>query len=180
MAREYGEYTRRGARIAAVSVDPPEVNAAMGDKLALPFAVLSDPGGERAIKPYDVWHAERSIAKPAIIVLASDGREMYRYVGVDFMDRPDDGDVLGALDALGLSSLPEASGTAPHLDPHPSQRAMPLETLAPYMRGVQFAMGGMAERMRDPYDREQARHTAAMAERYVRAQAATRSLRQRT
>ncbi len=178
MAREYGEYSRRGAQIAAISVDPPEVNAAMVDKLVLPFPLLSDPGGDGAIKPYDVWHAERSIARPAIIVLTSDGREVFRYVGVDFMDRPDDGDVLAALDALGLAALPEPAGSAPHLEPQPSPRALALETLAPYMRGVQMAMSGMAERLRDDWDREQARRTGAMAARFVKAQAATRTLKQ--
>ncbi len=47
------------------------------------------------------------------------------------------------------------------------------------MRGVQLAMGALAERLRDEWDREQARRTAAMAERYIKAQAATRTLRER-
>ncbi|MER3420064.1 MAG: hypothetical protein C4290_05865 [Chloroflexota bacterium] len=179
MAREYGEYTRRGAQIAAVSVDPPEVNAAMVEKLVLPFSLLSDPEGEQAIKPYGVWHAERGIARPAIVVLAPDGREVFRYVGADFMDRPDDGDVLAALDLLTLPPLPEPSAPIAHLPPRPSPRAFALEALGPYMRGVQMAMGGIAERLRDPWDREQVQRTAAMAARYVKAQAATRALRQR-
>lgn len=179
MAREYGQYTRRGAQIAAVSVDPPEANAAMVDKLVLPFPLLADPGGERAIKPFGVWHADRAIARPAIVVLAPDGREVFRYVGADFMDRPDDGDVLAALEALALPALPEPPAPIAHLEPRPSPRAIALETLAPYMRGVQLAMDALAERLRDEWDREQARRTAAMAARYVKAQAATRTVRER-
>ncbi len=56
--------------------------------------------------------------------------------------------------------------------------ALALETLAPYMRGVQLAMSGIAERLRDAWDREQVARTAAMAARYVKAQAATRTLKQ--
>jgi hypothetical protein len=178
MAREYGEYTRRGAQVVAVSVDPPVANAAMVAKLALPFVVLSDPGGEQAIKPYGVWHEGRPFAKPAIVVVAPDGREVFRYVGADFMDRPDDRDVLAVLESLGLAARPEQPGPIAHLEPQPSARALALETLAPYMRGVQLAMTGMAERLRDDWDRAQVQRTAVMAERYVKAQAATRTLTQ--
>ncbi len=88
MARGYGEYARRGATVAAVVIDPPGQNAAMAEKLALPFPVLADPGGEGAIKPLGVWDEAGNMAKPAIVVVGPDGREAYRYVGVDFMDRP--------------------------------------------------------------------------------------------
>jgi hypothetical protein len=176
MARDYSEFTRRGAHIAAICVDPPAVNAAMVEKLALPFAVLSDPDGEGAIKPYGVWHDERKIARPAIVLLAPDGREVFRYVGVDFMDRPGDAEIFAALDGLDLPPLLDATGPIAHLPPQPSPRAIALETLAPYMRGVQIAMTAMAERMRDPADRAEVQRTATMAEQFIRAQAATRRL----
>ncbi len=102
MAREYEQYTRRGATIAAIVIDTPEQNAAMVAKLALPFPILSDPDGERAIKPLGVWDADGKMATPATIVLASDGREVYRYVGVDVKDRPNDDEILEALTSLGL------------------------------------------------------------------------------
>jgi hypothetical protein len=174
LARTYDEFTGRGARIAAISVDPPAANAGMVEKLALPFAVLSDPDGEQAIKPYAVWHEGRNIAKPAIVVLAPDGREVFRYAGSDFMDRPGDEEIFAALDALELPAISAGAGVIEHTEPHPSGRALALETLAPYMRGVQMAMTALAERMRDPDDRAEATRTAKMAEQFLKAQAATR------
>jgi len=173
MAREYGDYARRGAAVAAVVIDTPEQNAAMAEKLALPFPVLSDPGGERAIRPYDVWDGPGQMAKPAIVVLAPDGREVYRYVGVDFLDRPNDDAVFAALDDLGLPPIEAATDTVPRLAPAPSGRAYKLTDLGPYMRGVRFSMTAMAGRARDPFDKAEAERTAKMAERFMAAQGAT-------
>ncbi len=100
MGREYGEYLRRGATVAGVVVDAPGQNAAMAEKLALPFPILSDPDGTGGIKPLGVWDGEGRMAKPAILVFAPDGREAYRYVGVDFMDRPGDDEVVAAASDL--------------------------------------------------------------------------------
>jgi len=174
MAREYDAYLRRGATIAAVVIDPPEQNAAMAEKLALPFPILGDPGGERAIKPYDAWDATGNMAKPAIVAVAPDGREVYRYVGVDFMDRPSDDEILAALDRLGLPVIATPPTTVAHLPPAPGPRAISLPDLAVYLRGVRFAMTAMAGRARDPFDTAEAERTARMAERYLAAVGATR------
>jgi hypothetical protein len=173
MARDYGDFTRRGATIAAVSVDSPGRNAAMAEKLALPFPVLADPDGEGAIKRFAVWDAAGGIARTAIVALGPDGREVYRYVGVDFADRPSDDDLFAALDALGLPPLAVADGTVPHLPPAPSPRASKLPDLAVYMRGVRFATTALAARARDPVDKAEAERTAKMAERFIAAQGAT-------
>ena len=176
MARSYDDYLRRGATIAAVVIDSPEQNAAMVAKLALPYPILSDPDGTGVIQPYDVWDAKGSMSRPAIVVLAPDGREIFRTVGVDFMDRPHEDEVLAALDTLGLAPLDHPVATAEHLAPGPGPRAMPLSDLGVYLRGVRFATGGLAGRARDPFDRAEAERTSAMAERYIAAQAATRRL----
>ena len=173
MARAYGEYLRRGATIAAVVIDTPGQNAAMVEKLALPFPILSDPTGDRLIKPHDAWDEAGSMARPAIVVLSPASDEVYRYAGADFMDRPDDGEVLAALDGLGLPPIERAVGTVPYGEPAPGPRAVTLPNLAVYMRGVRFAMGAMAGRVRDPFDRAEAERTASMAERFIAAQAAT-------
>ena len=173
MAREYAAYLGRGASIVAIVVDAPEQNAAMVEKLALPFPILSDPDGEGAIKPYDLWDADGDLAKPAIVVVALDGREAYRYDGVDFMDRPNDDEVFAALDGLGIPPLETPVGPLPHLPPHPGPRAMKLGDLGVYMRGVRSAMKAMTARARDPFDRAEAERTLRMAERYVAAQGAT-------
>jgi hypothetical protein len=176
MAREYDAYLGRGATVAAVVTDAPGQNAAMAEKLALPFPVLSDPDGRRAIKPFGVWDEASAMAKPAIVVLAPDGGEAYRYVGVDFVDRPSDDDVLEALGALGLPLVEQPMEMVSHLFPAPGPRAVRLSELAIYLRGVRFAMTVMAERFRDAYDRAEAERTAAMAERFMASIAATRRL----
>lgn len=173
MAREYAAYLGRGATITAIVIDTPEQNAAMVEKLVLPFPILSDSDGEGAIKPYDLWDADGSMAKPAIVVVAPDGREAYRYEGVDFMDRPNDDEVLTALDGLGLSPLEAPVGPLSYLAPRPGPRAMKLGDLGAYMRGVRSAMQAMAARARDPFDRAEAERTSRMAERYIAAQGAT-------
>lgn len=174
MAREYSDYLRRGATIAAVTIDPPEQNAAMVEKLALPFPVLADLGGAQVMMGAGVWDDEGKMAKPAIVVLAPDGHEVYRYVGVDFMDRPGDEEVLAALDGLGLPPIDASLEPVPHVPPAPGPRAVVLSDLGAYMRGVRFAMGAMAARSRDAWDRAEAERTGRMAERYIAAQGATR------
>jgi peroxiredoxin len=96
-ARKYDEFQKRGAEITAISVDTPEQNKAMIGKLLLPFHVLSDPEGDRAIKPYGVWNEQGRIAVPSIVVVAKDGTIRYVYKGQDFADRPGDAEVLDAL-----------------------------------------------------------------------------------
>ncbi len=174
MARDYAEYLGRGATVAAVVIDAPDRNAAMVEKLALPFPILSDPDGKGAIRALSAWDDAGNMALPAIIVIAPDGVEAFRYMGVDFMDRPDDSDVLGALDALELAPITAPIQTAPHPSPAPGPRAMPLADLGVYMRSVRFAMQALAGRTRDPWDRSEAERSLRMAERYVAAQGATR------
>lgn len=176
MARDYGDYARRGATVAAVVIDPPERNAAMVEKLALPFPILADPVGDTAAKPYGVWDDGGRMALPAIVVLGPDGEEAYRYVGVDFMDRPNDDDLLAAVERLDLPAIEPATEIVPHLPPRPGPRAVALRDLAVYLRGVRFAMAAMAERARDRFDRTEAERTVVMADRYLAAIATRRRL----
>ncbi len=62
----------------------------MIDKLLLPFDLLSDPGGERAIKPYGFWDPNRPISRPAMVLTDTQGVVRFLYVGRDFADRPKD------------------------------------------------------------------------------------------
>lgn len=83
-----------------ISVDSPEQNRAMFEKLVLPFSLLSDPDGE-VIRRYGVWDEEGRIARPAILVVDRAGVVQYAYVGEDFADRPGDEPVLEALRGAG-------------------------------------------------------------------------------
>jgi len=179
MARAYEEFARRGATIAAIVIDTPEQNAAMAAKLAVPFPILSDPGGEHAIKPIDVWDETGNMARPAILVLAPDGTEVFRYVGADFMDRPDDSALFDALSGLNLPPVDVPAETIAHLSPAPSPRAVVLSDLAVYLRGARFAMIALAGRAHDDRDKAEAERSAQMSERFIAAQGATMRVTQR-
>ena len=83
--------------LAGISVDPIENNQAMVDKLLLPFPLLSDPDG-RVIKEWEVWtDNEGGIARPSIFAIRKDGAITWRYVGVDYGDRPTDDELFESL-----------------------------------------------------------------------------------
>lgn len=170
MAREFEEYTRRGAEVVGVSVDPPEVNAHLVETLALPFPLLSDPDGEGIVKPLDAWNEEADLAKPAIFVLSPEGEVAYRYVGVDFMDRrPDDTEVLEALDRLGLDPHdPPAPRPAAGQPSRRGARVTP-SFLFPYYRGIHFATKALLGRVEDEAARREIERTHRQATRYMEA-----------
>lgn len=133
----------------------------MVDKLGLPFPLLSDPDGERAIKAYGVWNPDAAIAKPAVVVVGPDGGERFRQVGGDFADRITEEELLdavGRLDLPGTSQPPPQPGT-----PEPGERAVDLSWLPAYYRGAKFAATaikgrvpeakGDADRLLAEYDR---------------------------
>jgi len=83
--------------VAGVSVDPVENNRTMVDKLLLPFPLLSDPEG-RVIKDWGVWNdADGGLARPSIFAIKKDGSIAWRYVGVDYADRPTDDELFESL-----------------------------------------------------------------------------------
>jgi peroxiredoxin len=90
-------FVAEGVDLAAIVVDQEENNRAMVDKLLLPFPILSDPES-RVIREWDLLNAgEHDIAKPAIFGIRSDGAIIYRYVDVDYTDRPDDEELFAGL-----------------------------------------------------------------------------------
>jgi len=89
-ARGFERFEREGLQLAAISVDSLAQNAALVEKLLLPFAVLSDPDGD-VIRAWNVWtDAEGGIARPAIFLVQPDGSVPVSYVGRDYADRPAD------------------------------------------------------------------------------------------
>ncbi len=148
-----------------ISVDPPERNAAMVEKLGLPFALLSDPDGERAIKPYGVWHEEPEIARPAIVLVGPDGTEAFRRVAEDFADRSPEDEVVDRVKELRLGSVDAdeivVGPTAP------GEKAFPAEALKPYFRGARFSalsIGGRVPEAKDTTDQ-----LVQQADRYLEA-----------
>jgi alkyl hydroperoxide reductase subunit AhpC len=156
--------------VAGISVDPPAQNAAMVAKLRLPFPLLSDPDGTAAIKPYDVWNDQASIALPALVLVGPDGDDVWRQVSRDFADRATEEEVLARVQGQGWPAVSQEA-PAPG-DAQPGERAMPVEKLVPYFRGATFAAKALAGRVPDA----KAEADALVAE-YDRYQQAVKTLR---
>lgn len=174
MAQRYQEFLDAGVRIVGVSVDAPERQAAMIDKLDLPFTLLSDPGGKGLLQSLDAYDpVERNgIGRPGVFVVAPDGAEAYREVARDFADRITEDELLTAVRKLDLPATQQPPLTPG--DPLPGPKAMPLPALSPYCRGAKFAAKAMG--MRHPQTRDDADRYVAQMERYMDA---VRALRDR-
>lgn len=133
-------------RLFGLSIDTPGQNAAMVQKLRLPFPLLSDPDRSRAIQPLGLSDPkdERQIAKPAMVLFRSGGDETWRFVSRDFADRLPEADALAAAEDLGLDSTTQEP--AKPGDPAPGPRAMRLEEMPTYFRAVRFAALAMGLR----------------------------------
>jgi len=128
-----------GVRLFAVSVDSPERNAALVEKLSLPFSYLSDPDRFHAISPYGLSDEkdDRQIARPAIVVVTPDGEEAFRFVSRDFADRLPEDQVVTAVQQL---ALPPTTQEPPRIGPaEPGPRSLSIHDLRVYYRGARFA-----------------------------------------
>lgn len=152
-ARRIDAFERRGAQIVGISVDPPSNNARLVGKLQLPFPLLSDPEGE-ITRRYGLWNAEEGVAVPSIVIVDQSVEVRYLYSGSDFADRPKDDEVFAALDKLDvqirrLTGGPEfrvTAGQARERSVRPDRRAMELEELTTYYRGVFFTTVALKKR----------------------------------
>jgi hypothetical protein len=162
-------------RIVAVSVDSPERQAAMVEKLHLPFALLSDPGGKDVLQALDAYDPDErgGIGRPGVFVIAPDSREVFRQVGRDFADRVTEDELLEEVHALGLPATDQPTLTPG--EPEPGPNAMPVHALLPYCRGAKFAAKAMG--MRHPQAKADADRYVAQMDRYMEA---IRALRERT
>jgi hypothetical protein len=161
-----------GAEPIGISVDSPGRNAAMVRRWHLSFGVESDPGGERFLKPLDLWneHERGGIGVPAVFVLAPDGAEVWSHRSRDFADRPDDADIFAALEALHLPALDPPPGPwRPPVEPEEHPGAFRNDAYGHYHRGVMFAMAALSRLMRDPADRGEAEARARQASSFLEA-----------
>ena len=168
MANRYHEFLQAGTHIVGVSVDSPARNAALIEKLHLPFEMLSDPDGEGLLKALAVWHpdtARGDIARPAVFVIHPDGGEHFRQVSRDFADRITEDELLAHVSGLGLP--PTGQPTLDHVDPQPGDDAMPVRALLPYARGAKFAAKAMG--LRHPAAAEDSKRYVAQMDRYMEA-----------
>lgn len=175
MALRYDEFLDAGTRIVGISVDSPARNAAMIDKLHLPFELLSDPDGDGLLKGLDLWQpdtAHGDIGRPGVFIVHPDGSEAFRQIARDFADRITEDELLAHVMALELP--PTAQPPVEHVDPQPGDDAMPVRALLPYCRGAKFAAKAMG--MRHPEAKEDAARYMEQMDRYMEA---VRTLRAR-
>lgn len=91
-------YQRAGARIIAVTPDPPEVARRTAEALGLGVPIVS---AERAtLEQWGVWPIGEHAPRPAAIVVDRDGRIRFRHVGRTAADRTHDADLLAVLRRL--------------------------------------------------------------------------------
>lgn len=133
-------------------VDDDGRTAAMFERWPTPHvSYVSDPGGETLLQPLDLFDpAERDgIALPGLLVIDTDGTEVFRYAGRDFADRTHDEDVFAALEGLGLPAIePPAGGPVVDGVDEDQRGAFQPSMFRAYFAGNRFgaaAIGGRAE-----------------------------------
>jgi len=169
--------------LVGISVDTPAENAAMVEKLRLPFPLLSDPGAA-AIAAWDVYDpvggAHGPIARPAIFVVGRDLSIPFEYVGRDFADRPPNSVVFAALDSVRdaaprpLDQAVSGPGPRPLAAGNPADKPMPLHDMAPYFRGANFAVQAISGRTDDAAVKAECERFRAIIGEFMKAAIATR------
>ena len=160
------ELSRLGAEVVLASVDPPAAQLAMNQSWHLPFPWVSDPDGERLAKPLDTWNPDErgGVFHPLVLLLAPDGEVLLRHRSRDFADRPDDHDVLAALEVLGLPARVVPAPWSPAgVNPHPTGAAFRPDAFGAYFRGLRLGTQALVGRMRDEQDAAEVRGTSQMA-----------------
>ncbi len=156
-----------GAEVIAISVDDHGRQAGMFERWPTPNVLfVSDPGGEHYLQLLDLYDPDErgGIGLPAMIVLAPDGSEAYRYVGRDFADRTTDEEVLAAVVGLGLPAIEPPAGGPVGGAPADLHRFFRTEQLAPYFRGNRSAAIAIGGRLGDKAARAVAREHRVMCD----------------
>lgn len=179
MAERHDEFLERGGRIYGISADTPGQNAAVIEKLGLPFPILSDPDRTEAIIPLGFADEDdpREIARPGVLIIDPNGEVAYRTESRDYADRIHEDALLEALAGLDLGPTTQDHPEIGDLEP--GEKAVPLEALPPHFRGVKYAAYALRKRHRD-VDEEFAADAKAyglMADRYFQALSAVKERR---
>jgi peroxiredoxin Q/BCP len=99
LATNYDKYKAAGAEVIAITVDSPEKNRKLSEKLNLPFPVLTDDG-HKVIDTYSILDAGGKISKAAAFILDKKGIVRWQYIADDYKVRPLDDVLLGELAKL--------------------------------------------------------------------------------
>lgn len=93
------DFEAHGARIVGISVDPIAKSEELSERLGLGFPLLSDEDAT-VIRAYGVFHAEKRIALPAVVIVDRDGIVRWRRVSDSVTDRPDEDVLLNVVSRL--------------------------------------------------------------------------------
>jgi hypothetical protein len=139
-----------------ISVDPPDHNLAMVEKLDLPFPLLSDPRGD-LIKRLDLWNEEEGVSEPAVVVDKSGVVRRLYTGGTDFSDRPPEETLLETLEEVVASDVEATEAGEPEVrisaeeagreTVRPDKPALALEELGSYYLGTYFATVAMQKKL---------------------------------
>ena len=140
------EFLAAGSRLYVISVDSPERNAAMVEKLSLPFPYLSDPDRSKAIIPYGVADEkdDRMISRPALVLVTPNLQDAFRFVSKDFAERMPEAEVVAAVKRLNLHTTIQEKPVIGKAEAGP--RSLSLPELRIYLRGARFAALAMGLR----------------------------------
>jgi len=179
MADRHDEFLDRGGRLYGLSADSPGQNAAVMEKLALPFPILSDPDRDRAITPlgFADENDPREIARPGVLIVGPDGEVAYRRESRDYADRPEEDALLEAL--ADLDSDPTTQEEPEIGESKPGKGAIALEALPAYFRGVKYTTYALRQRHREVDEEfaDDAKAYGLMADRFLEALSAVEDRR---
>jgi hypothetical protein len=156
-----------GAEVIAVSTDDAVRQAGMFSRWPTPNVLyVPDPGGEKILGPLGLMDPEdaRNIALPAMIVIAPDGTEVYRYVGRDFADRTTDDEVYAAVAGLGLEPIDVPPGGPVAEFPDDLRGFFKVDDLVPYFKGTRSGARAIKMRADDPEFKASALQHESMAD----------------
>lgn len=91
-------YQRQGARVVAVTLDPPAATQRLGEQLRLEFDIVSVD--ERTFTEWGALAASGATILPATFLLDESGVIRYRHVGRTAADRAFDAEILSAIEVL--------------------------------------------------------------------------------
>jgi peroxiredoxin len=105
LQKNLDEFNRRGVRILAISVDPPEVSKQHREKQGYAYTFLADEKAE-VIRRYDLMHAQGGpngdMARPAEFLIDPTGTVRWVKLTEDYRVRATPEEILRVLDALGV------------------------------------------------------------------------------
>ena len=104
------DFETRGVRLVAISVDPPEINREHCRREGYTFTFLSDTRSE-VVRLYDLVHTGAGpggadVARPAEFLIDSTGTVRWANLTESIAVRARPGQILKAVDELGLATNP--------------------------------------------------------------------------